>query len=94
MSRVWFSDLDKAIKALLHAIPHLTMLCNIRGNPHGDFIFSIDEDVSYLVKHDDFSVWRIPQYGYERWQIISGPYDEDEIAEENAARESLGENWY
>ena len=94
MYRVWFSDLDKAIKALLHAVPNLTMFTNIRGNAHGDFIFSIDEGIAYCVRHDDFSVWKMPKDWRKPWLMIFGPYDEDEIAEENAARESLGENWY
>ena len=93
MNCIWFSDLEKAIKVLRYAVPFFTF-GDIRKNPHNDFIFSIDGVMSYLVKCDDFSVWQIPKDGNERWQIVSGPYDEDEIAEENAARESLGENWY
>lgn len=87
MYRVWFPDLDKAIKALLHAVPSLTMFTDIRGNLFGDFIFIINVDIVYCVKHNDFSVWK-------DGKRIAGPYDEDEVAEENAARESLGENWY
>lgn len=56
MYRVWFDDLEKAIAAFRKVRPD-ELFCSIRGNAYGDFIFKITEDVSYTVKHNDFSVW-------------------------------------
>ena len=57
MYRVWFDDLERAIDAVRSkASPR--MFSSIRGNAYGDFIIEIDDNITYVVKHDDFSVWR------------------------------------
>lgn len=57
MYRVWFDDLEKAIAALRKVMKD-ELFCSISGNAYGDFVFKIDEERTYIVKHDDFSVWR------------------------------------
>lgn len=57
MYRVWFDDLEKAIAALRKVMKD-ELFCSISGNWKGDFIFEIDNERKYIVKHDDFSVWR------------------------------------
>lgn len=57
MYRVWFSDLEKAIAAF-RAVVTDELFGFISGNWKGDFIFQTDEDTKYIVKHEDFSVWR------------------------------------
>ena len=34
------------------------LFVSISGNLYGDFIFEIAEGIKYIVKHNDFSVWR------------------------------------
>ena len=57
MYRVWFDDLEKAIAAVRSKTSH-DLFGSISGNAYGDFVFKIDEEITYIVKHDDFSVWR------------------------------------
>ena len=57
MYRVWFDDLGKAITAYRSVIKD-ELFGSISGNASGDFIFRRDDDSTFLVKHDDFSVWR------------------------------------
>lgn len=57
MYRVWFDDLEKALAAVRSKTAH-ALFCSISGNACGDFVFKIDEDTTYIVKHEDFSVWR------------------------------------
>lgn len=57
MYRVWFDDLEKAIAAFRKVVKD-ELFCSISGNWKGDFIFELDEERKYIVKHDDFSVWR------------------------------------
>lgn len=56
MFTVWFCDVQKVIKAIQKKVPNLTTFCAIEGNAYGDFIIRDDTD-TWLVKHDDFSVW-------------------------------------
>lgn len=62
MYRVWFQDLEKALKVFQEKVP-CDMFCSIKGNGWGDFVFCIDELDTYIVKHNDFSVWKIIQNG-------------------------------
>ena len=57
MYRVWFDDLEKAIAAV-RGKTGAELFCSISGNWMGDFVFQVDEDRKYIVKHDDFSVWQ------------------------------------
>lgn len=57
MYRVWFDDLEKAIAALRKVVKD-DLFCFISGNAYGDFVFKLDEEITYIVKHNDFSVWR------------------------------------
>ena len=57
MYRVWFDDLEKAITALRKVMKD-ELFCSISGNADGDFVFKIDEERTFIVKYDDFSVWR------------------------------------
>lgn len=57
MFRVWFDDLEKAIAAFRKVVDD-PMFCSISGNFYGDFVFQTTENVKYIVKHEDFSVWR------------------------------------
>jgi hypothetical protein len=57
MYRVWFDDLEKAIAAL-RKVERDALFCSISGNAYGDFVFEIAEGITYIVKHNDFSVWR------------------------------------
>lgn len=57
MYRVWFDDLEKAIAAVRSKTPH-ELFGSISGNAYGDFVFQMDDETKYVVKHDDFSVWR------------------------------------
>lgn len=63
MYRVWFCDLEKAIAALREAIND-DLFCKVEGNAYGDFIFTINEKETYVVKHIDFSVW----HNYGDWR--------------------------
>ena len=56
MFTVWFCDVQKVIKAIQKKVPNLTTFCAIEGNAYGDFIIRDNTD-TWLVKHDDFSVW-------------------------------------
>lgn len=56
MYRVWFDDLEKAITTM-RSKTGLEMVCSVSGNTYGDFVFKIDEETIYIVKHNDFSVW-------------------------------------
>lgn len=93
MCRIGIQDVEKAIKVFRKALPHCSMICGINGNPHGDYIFIVDEVARYLVKHDDFSVWRCPNNWRERWQKVY-TYEEEEDDIGACMRESVGENWY
>lgn len=55
--RVWFDDLEKAIAALRSKMSD-DLFCSISGNAYGDFVFKIDDGITYIVKHGDFSVWK------------------------------------
>ena len=57
MYRVWLADAEKAIAAVREKTG-AELFGSISGNWMGDFIFQIDDDRKYLVKHDDFSVWQ------------------------------------
>jgi hypothetical protein len=69
MYRVWFCDLEKAIKALQEKTGH-EMFCYVQGNVHGDFVFKIDEFKSYVVDHHDFTVWELPQKWTDPWKEL------------------------
>ena len=56
MYRVWFNDLEKAIVAF-RAVVKDDLFASIEGNAYGDFIFRLNENEWYLVKHTDFTVW-------------------------------------
>lgn len=63
MYRVWFMDLERAVDALIEKVEQnenitLEMFGSIEGNAYGDFVFHIDKDRTYVVKHSDFSVWK------------------------------------
>jgi len=57
MYRVWLADAEKAIAAFRKVVKD-ELFCSISGNWKGDFLFQIDDEIKYVVKHDDFSVWR------------------------------------
>lgn len=57
MYRVWFSDLEKAIKVFREKV-HDPLFASIRGNIYGDFIFQLDDDTTYLVNHFNFTIWQ------------------------------------
>lgn len=57
MYRVWFDDLEKAIAAF-RKVGLAELFCSISGNAYGDFVFKINDEITYTVKHDDFSIWR------------------------------------
>lgn len=57
MFRVWFDDLEKAIAAVRSKTSH-ELFTSISGNYKGDFVFQIDDEIRYIVKHEDFSVWK------------------------------------
>lgn len=63
MYRVWFDDLEKAIAALRKVVKD-PLFCSITGTYKGGFIFKMDDDVSYEVRHCDFTVWR----NFGTWQ--------------------------
>lgn len=63
MYRVWFDDLEKAIAVFRKEVGD-DLFCSIRGNAYGDFVFTIGEDIEYVVKHNDFSIWR----NYGTWR--------------------------
>lgn len=56
MYRVWFEDLQKAVIIFRARTGH-DLFCSVSGNAYGDFVFKINEDTTYIVKHTDFSVW-------------------------------------
>lgn len=56
MYSVWFSDCVKAIEKIKAKLPKMETFCSIEGNAYGDFIIK-DGVATYLVKHDNFSVW-------------------------------------
>lgn len=91
--RVWIQDVEKAITVFRKAFPYKTMICGINGNAHGDYILIIDENERYLVKHDDFSIWKCPKDWREKWQKVY-TYEEEEDDIGACMRESVGENWY
>lgn len=70
MYRVWFSDLEKAIVAF-RAVVKDDLFSSIEGNAYGDFIFRIDESVTYIVKHNDFSVWKLDgDWRTGKWVLV------------------------
>lgn len=58
MYSVWFCDLPKVIEAINKKLPNLTTFCSIEGNAFGDFVIHNGTD-TWIVKHDDFSVWHL-----------------------------------
>lgn len=58
MYNVWFSDLEKVLKVFHEKFPHIVTFSAIEGNAYGDFIIRTASN-KYLVKHSDFSVWRL-----------------------------------
>lgn len=56
MFRVWFCDLEKALAAFRKVVTD-DLFCKIEGNCYGDFVITLNEKETYIVKHDDFSVW-------------------------------------
>ncbi len=71
MYRVWFNDLVKAIAAFRQTV-NADLFGSIEGNACGDFIFKIDEDKRYIVKHTDFSVWEFKgDWRTGGWEKIS-----------------------
>lgn len=54
---VWLQDLNNVVDALSRKV-HISCFTTIRGNCYGDFIIETDNDTTYLVKHDDWSVWK------------------------------------
>lgn len=72
MYRVWFNDLEKALAAFRKVVKD-DLFGSIEGNAYGDFVFRIDENVRYIVKHADFSVWRFNgDWRNGSWEKISG----------------------
>lgn len=70
MYRVWFQDLEKALKVFQEKVP-CDMFCSIQGNAWGDFVFYIDKTDTYIVKHDDFTVWKSIRDGIcTQWEEI------------------------
>lgn len=64
MFRVWFDDLEKAI-AVFRKVVTDELFCSISGNYMGDFVFQMNDEVKYIVKHEsfragntEFTVWR------------------------------------
>ena len=57
MYRDWLSDAEEAIAAIREKTS-ADLFCSISGNWKGDFVFQIDDDRKYIVKHEDFSVWQ------------------------------------
>lgn len=57
MFRVWFCDLEKALVAFRKVVKD-DCFCKIEGNWDGDFLITLNERERYIVKCDDFSVWR------------------------------------
>lgn len=55
---VWFSDLNHAITALTEKVPCLSCFTCIRGNYLGNFIIEAGDNIKYMVKHEDWSVWK------------------------------------
>jgi hypothetical protein len=58
MYQVWFVDLERAIAALLEKTG-ASLFSSISGNVFGDFVFQMDKETTYLVKHSDFSVLKL-----------------------------------
>lgn len=71
MYRVWFKDLEKAISTFRSKVPD-ELFCSIEGNAFGDFVIVIDENSRYIVKHDDWSVWKTGDWrkGPADWQQL------------------------
>ena len=70
MYRVWFQDLEKALKVFQEKV-RCDMFYSIQGNAWGDFVFYIDELDTYIVKHDDFTVWKAIRDGVcTQWEEI------------------------
>lgn len=70
MYRVWFQDLEKALKVFQEKVP-CDLFCSIKGNAWGDFVFYIDETDTYIVKHDNFTVWKLLTNGVcQQWEEI------------------------
>lgn len=58
MYSVWFCDCTKAIEAMREKVPNMVTFCSIHGNVNGDFVIKDNTNI-YIVKHKDFSVWRL-----------------------------------
>ena len=63
MFRVWFCDLEKAIAAFRKVVKD-DLFCKIEGNIYGDFVFTLSEKETYIVKHIDFTIW----HNYGDWR--------------------------
>jgi hypothetical protein len=63
MFRVWFCDLEKALVAFRKVVKD-DLFCKIEGNVYGDFVFTLNEEETYIVKHIDFTVW----HNYGDWR--------------------------
>ena len=70
MYSVWFCDLKKALDALEKVCPHFKTFTVIRGNVYGDFIIE-DGINTYIVKHNDFSVWYLENGWRGKWIEVS-----------------------
>lgn len=97
MYRVWLQDMEKAITIFRKVCPHIDMLSSINGNAFGDFVFHIDDDTTYIVKHTDWSVWKRGSKWSEDWVrvfVYNKDEDEDEDDIVECMRQSLGDNWW
>lgn len=71
MNRVWFEDLQKAV-IVFRARTGYNLFSSITGNAYGDFVFTIDTGITYVVKHKDFSVWHKVN---DQWQEVKRNLD-------------------
>lgn len=67
MYRVWLCDLEKAIMTLRKVVKK-DLFCYAEGTIYDDFVFTINEKESYIVKHTDFSVWH--SVGDDHWEEV------------------------
>ena len=64
MYSAWFSNFAKAIVVLHSKLPNLTSFNSIHANAYGDFVIKDDVN-SYIVKHTDWSVWKLEGQKWE-----------------------------
>ena len=67
MGEAWFTDLRYAIIAFASKRPNNFLFNEIRTTNNCDFIIISNREV-YLVKHEDFSVWR--QVTIDVWERL------------------------